>query len=462
LPPLDVPEQNPETLWPAELIRKEPAPLPEVSERDLVKHFLRLAHKNFSVETNFYPLGSCTMKYNPKINETLSGLSGMAQIHPYMPDAGAQGILEQLFELEADLKEILGMDAVTLQPAAGAHGEFTALLITKAYHEALGQKRTKVILPDSAHGTNPASAALCGFEVVEVPSDKRGRVSFEALEKAVDETLAIFMMTNPNTLGLFEEEVLKISKLVHDHGGLMYMDGANLNALLGRVRPGDMGFDLVHVNVHKTFSIPHGSGGPGAGPVGVTEVLKPFLPGPIVVREGDQYKLSSVGPQSIGQIRAFFGNVGALTRAYIYIRALGKEGLEAVSEGAILNANYLKALIQDVFPLHVDEHCMHEFISTAKQLKAETGLRALDVAKRLLDFGFYAPTIYFPLIVPEALMIEPSETESRETLEAFAAALHQIAREARETPELLRSAPHNCPVTRLDEVKAAREPNLRW
>ncbi|MBI1953553.1 MAG: aminomethyl-transferring glycine dehydrogenase subunit GcvPB [Candidatus Omnitrophica bacterium] len=466
-PKLDVPEVPIERLIPERFLRREDVPLPEVSERDLVKHFLRLAHLNFSVETNFYPLGSCTMKYNPKVNEEIAALAGFSKVHPCTPDPALQGILKLLFDLEELFKEILGMDAVTLQPAAGAHGELTALLIASAYHRARGSHRTKVVVPNSAHGTNPASAALAGLTVVEIESTSRGRVSLSALQRAMDKEAAVFMLTNPNTLGLFEEEVLEIASLVHEKGALMYMDGANLNALLGLFRPGDMGFDMVHVNVHKTFAIPHGSGGPGAGPVGVQAALKPFLPGPIVVREPQgagvfRYRLASPGSDSIGRVRSFFGNVGALVRAYAYLRALGKEGLRGVSEGAILNANYLKALVRKEFPAAVDEPCLHEFVATAKEWKAKTGVRALDIAKRLLDHGFYAPTIYFPLIVEEALMVEPTETESRQTLEAFAQALAAIAREAEETPHRVQTAPHRMPVSRLDEVAAARSPNVRW
>ncbi len=467
LPRLDVPSLPAEQLIPGPFLRADPVPLPEVSERDLVKHFMRLAHLNFSAETNFYPLGSCTMKYNPKVHEEIAALAGFSKIHPCAPDAALQGILGLLYELEELLKEILGLDAVTLQPAAGAHGEFTALLMAQAYHRSKGAPRGKVVVPNSAHGTNPASASLAGMEVVEVASTSRGRVSLSALADAVDEEVAIFRLTNPNTLGLFEEESLEIASLVHEKGALMYLDGANLNALLGLYRPGDMGFDMVHVNAHKTFSVPHGSGGPGAGPVGVKAALKPFLPGPVVVRGpgemvGPRYRLAWPGPLSIGRVRSFFGNVGALVRTYAYIRALGKEGLQRVAEGAILNANYLKALVQASFPAAVDEPCMHEFVATAKELKARCGVKALDVAKRLLDYGFYAPTIYFPLIVEEALMIEPTETESRQTLEAFAQALASIAKESEENPQRVQMAPHRMPVTRLDEVTAARQPNVRW
>lgn len=462
LPQLDVPVKAPEELVPESLLRKEPAELPEISERDLVKHFMRLGHLNFSAETNFYPLGSCTMKYNPKVNEEIAGLPGFAKLHPLMPDTAAQGTLGLLFELEALFREILGMDAVTLQPAAGAQGELTALLMASAYHQSKGRPRHKVVVPDSAHGTNPASAALAGFEVVEVKSNSRGRVSLPALAEAIDDDVAVFMMTNPNTLGLFEQEVQEVAALVHERGALMYLDGANMNALLGLLRPGDMGFDMVHVNIHKTFSIPHGSGGPGGGPVGVKAALKPFLPGPIVVEKDGAYSQESPGNLSIGRVRSFMGNVGAMIRAYAYIRALGPDGLRNVSEGAILNANYLKALLKGVLPMAVDEPCMHEFIASAKELKAKYGVKAMDIAKRLLDHGYYAPTICFPLIVEEALMVEPSETESRQTLEAFAESLKRIVQEAKEIPSRVQMAPHRMPVARLDEVQAAREPNLRW
>lgn len=462
LPALDVPDRRPEELIPARFLRAQPAPLPEVSERDLVKHFMRLAHLNFSVETNFYPLGSCTMKYNPRVNEEIAALAGFCQVHPATPDPHVQGMLKVLHGLEALLKEVLGMEAVTLQPAAGAHGELTALLMARAYHAARGKPRRKVVVPDSAHGTNPASAALCGFEVVEVKSDRRARTSLVELARVIDEELAVFMVTNPNTMGLFEEEILKIAQQVHDAGGLMYLDGANLNALLGWLQPGAMGFDMVHVNIHKTFSIPHGSGGPGGGPVGVKKLLEPFLPGPRVVQERQGYRLAEAGPQSIGRVRSFFGNTGALIRAYAYLVGLGKEGLLRVSEGAILNANYLKALLKGVFPIPVEEPCMHEFVASARELKERYGVKAMDIAKRLLDYGFYAPTICFPLIVEEALMIEPSETESREVLESFAQALRAIVEEARSHPDRVRMAPRRMPVTRLDEVQAARAPNLRW
>ncbi|MBI4227636.1 MAG: aminomethyl-transferring glycine dehydrogenase subunit GcvPB [Candidatus Omnitrophica bacterium] len=463
LPPLDVPMPPAGvTAWiPAERLRAAPAALPEVSERELVQHFMKLAHQNFSVETNFYPLGSCTMKYNPRIHEELTALPGFSTAHPYEPDAAVQGTLQLLGELGQWLGDILGMDGVTLQPAAGAHGEFTGLLMARAYHEAQGRSRKKVVVPDSSHGTNPASAALCGYEVVEVRSNARGRVDLAALHRAVDQDTAVFMLTNPNTLGLFEEEILEISRLVHGVGGLMYLDGANMNALLGLFRPGDMGFDITHVNIHKTFSIPHGSGGPGGGPVGVKRHLVPFLPGPLLKKEGQAYRWVEAPPSSIGRVRAFAGNIGAMVRAYLYIKTLGAEGLRHVAEHAILNANYLKARLKTAYTVPVDEPCMHEFVASAVEQK-RLGVKALDIAKRLLDYGCYAPTIYFPLIVEEALMIEPSETESRQALDQFADALLAIAQEAKTNPGQVQMAPHTLPVERLDEVRAAREPNLRW
>jgi len=461
LPPLDVPPAPLDSWIPTEHLRTAPPLLPEVSELDVVRHFMRLAHLNFSVETNVYPLGSCTMKYNPRVNEEIAALPGFSRAHPYEPDAAVQGLLHLLYDLERLLAEILGMDGVTLQPAAGAHGEFTGLLIARAYHAAQGRPRQRVVVTDSSHGTNPASAALCGYEVVEVPSNRRGRVDLAALARTVDAETAVFMLTNPNTLGLFEEEIMEIAKIVHGVGALMYMDGANLNALLGLFRPGEMGFDITHVNVHKTFSIPHGSGGPGGGPVGVKAHLAPFLPGPRLAREGTTYRWVEAPPESIGQVRAFAGNVGALVRAYAYILALGGEGLRRVAEEAIVNANYLKARLKEVYEVPYDGPCMHEFVASAAAQK-RLGVKAMDIAKRLLDFGCYAPTINFPLIVEEALMIEPSETESRQALDQLADALLAIAREAATDPKKVQTAPHTLPVARLDDVLAAREPNLRW
>ncbi len=453
LPKLDVPEAPlPEGYGRADL------KLPEVSEMDLVRHYTRLSQKNYSIDTVFYPLGSCTMKYNPKVNEKAASIEGLTQVHPLQPEATAQGSLELMYRLQEALKEISGFDAVSLQPSAGAHGELTGVLIMRAYHASRGDtRRTKVLIPDSAHGTNPASSAMSGFEVVEVPSDARGNVDLEALRNICDETVVGLMLTNPNTLGLFEEHVVEVCQSIHACGGLMYGDGANLNALLGVARPGDLGFDVMHFNLHKTFSTPHGGGGPGSGPVGVSARLAPFLPGPIVAREGDRYHWTTPA-QSIGRVKAFHGNYGIFIRAYTYIRMQGPDGLLDVAENAVLNANYLKAKIAPYFSIAVERTCMHEFVAHGDV--PGTDVRALDVAKRLIDYGFHPPTNYFPLIVHDALMIEPTETESKGTLDAFAEALARIAEEARTDPGLLHSAPHTTPVSRLDEVKAARQPVL--
>lgn len=462
LPELDVPKVEITTLIPDGFLRKQSAGLPEVSELDCVRHFTRLSQLNYSVDTNFYPLGSCTMKYNPKINEKLAGLDEFAGLHPYQSEDDAQGTLDILYETERALSEICGMDEFTLQPAAGAHGELTGMLIVRAYHTSKGNPRRKVIIPDSAHGTNPASAALCGYEVVTVKSDKKGRVDLEALKNLVDEEVAVLMLTNPNTLGLFETNVEEIAKIVHGVGGLLYLDGANLNALLGISKPGDMGFDIVHVNLHKTFSTPHGGGGPGAGPVGVKKQLIDFLPVPRIKKKANKLYLDYNSKKSIGKVRAFYGNIGVIIRAYCYINSLGKEGLKNVALDAILNANYLKAKLNKCYQLAVDdEPCMHEFVLTGKD-KKEYGIKTLDIAKRLLDYGFYAPTIYFPLIVEEAIMIEPTETESKETLDGFIDTMLKIDEEAKSNPKILKEAPQTTPVRRLDEVLAARELNLRW
>jgi len=453
LPELDVPRAE----LPQGYVRDE-LNLPEVSELEFVRHYTRLSQLNYAIDTVFYPLGSCTMKYNPKVNEKAASIEGLTQVHPLQPEETVQGSLELMYKLQEALKEISGFAGVSLQPAAGAHGEFAGVLIMRAYHASRGEtQRTKVLIPDSAHGTNPASSAMSGFTVVEIPSDDRGNVDLETLKRECDETVVGLMLTNPNTLGLFEEHVLEVSETIHACGGLMYGDGANLNALLGIARPGDLGFDVMHFNLHKTFSTPHGGGGPGSGPVGVSERLVPFLPGPIAAREGDRYKLV-MPEQSIGRIKAFYGNYGIFIRAYTYIRMMGPEGLRAVAEDAVLNANYLKAKVAPHFPIAVDRTCMHEFVAHGDV--AGTDIRALDVAKRLIDYGFHPPTNYFPLIVHEALMIEPTETESKATLDAFADALARIAEEARTNPELVHTAPHTTPVSRLDEVKAARKPVL--
>jgi len=469
LPELDVPA----TEMPKELLRED-LPLPEVSEIDLMRHYVHLSQLNHAVDTGFYPLGSCTMKYNPKVNEEAAKLPGFTRTHPYQDHGTVQGNLRLMYELQEYLKEIGGFAAVSLQPAAGAHGEFTGILMMRAYHEERGDtKRTKVLIPDSAHGTNPASSAMSGYQVAEIKSDQRGNVDLEALRAHCDDTVVGLMLTNPNTLGLFEENVLEVCEIVHECGGLMYGDGANMNALLGIAKPGDLGFDVLHYNLHKTFSTPHGGGGPGSGPVGASERLAKYLPGPITVKAERQTsnvkrKISNLQlyslemPQaSIGRVKAFYGNFGVLVKAYTYIRMLGSEGLRQVSEDAVLAANYLLARLKEVYPLPYDRSCMHEFVLSGP-LPQAPDVHTLDIAKRLMDYGFHPPTVYFPLIVPEALMIEPTETESKETLDAFAEAMLKIAEEAQENPDLLHEAPQTTPVTRLDEVRAARHPKLRW
>ncbi len=451
-----------ESLLPQEYLRRQAPDLPEVSELDLVRHFTHLSSMNFGVDTGFYPLGSCTMKYNPKVNERVARLPGFAQLHPYQPVELCQGALRLMAEMEAFLAEITGMDRFSLQPAAGAHGELAGLFIIRAYHRYRGDMgRNKVIVPDSAHGTNPATAALCGMQVVEVKSDARGGVDLAALRGALGPDVAALMLTNPNTLGLFDENIVEIARLVHEAGGLLYYDGANMNAIMGYSRPGDMGFDVIHVNLHKTFATPHGGGGPGAGPVGVKANLAPFLPRPTVERGEQGYYLDHDRPLSIGRVRSFYGNFAVVVKAYAYILSQGGQGLKDVSTYAVLNANYLLSLLRDHFHLPYDRHCKHEFVITPGKLK-DLDIRTIHIAKRLLDYGFHPPTTYFPLIVEEAMMVEPTETESRETLESFAKAMIAIAREAVENPELVKSAPHHTPVTRLDEATAARKPVVRW
>jgi glycine dehydrogenase subunit 2 len=461
LPPLDVPESR----VPEAMARRERAGLPEVAERDVVSHYTRLSQRNYGVDTGVYPLGSCSMKYNPKIAETVAQLPGFARLHPRQPDATAQGALELLWRLERALCEITGMAQATLQPPAGACGELTGLLIMRAHHERTGNPRSKVAIPDSAHGTNPASVRLAGYEAVHVPSDDRGLVDVSALERLVDGDVAGLMLTNPNTLGLFEEEIERVTEVVHGAGGLVYYDGANLNAILGRCRPGDMGFDIVHVNTHKTFATPHGGGGPGAGPVGVTAALVPLLPVPRVERDDatGAFRLSEDAPESIGRMHGFLGNFGVLVRAYAYVFLHGRDGLREVAERSVLNANYLASAVEDLFPLaYPGGRPMHEFVATARPLKEATGIRAMDVAKRLIDLGYHPSTVYFPLVVEEAMMVEPTETESRESLDGFATALRRAFREAHEEPELLHEAPVTAPVRRLDEARAARQLKLRW
>jgi len=462
LPENDVPEVDLESFYPVEMLRKTAPELPEVSEVDVIRHYTNLSRRNYGVDSGFYPLGSCTMKYNPKINEDIASIEGLAQMHPLQDPQSAQGNLEILYNMDRYLSEILGMERVTLQPAAGAHGEMTGLMIIKAYHmHRNDSKRVKIIVPDSSHGTNPASAALAGFEVVHIPSDERGCVDIKALESILDDTVAGLMLTNPNTLGLFEEDILKISKMVHACGGLLYYDGANMNAIMGIARPGDMGFDIAHVNLHKTFSTPHGGGGPGSGPIGVIKELVPFLPVPVIEKVNDSFVPDYDRPLSIGKVKSFYGNFGVILRAYSYIRTMGAQGLKAVSQAAVLNANYIRKKLEDYYEIPYNRTCMHEFVLSA-QKQAKSGVTALDIAKNLLDEGIHPPTIYFPLIVQEAMMIEPTETESPETLDNFIAIMQGLAIKAQEDPESLKNAPKTTYVSRLDEVKAARTPVLRW
>jgi glycine dehydrogenase subunit 2 len=462
LPALDVPEVDPAALLPAEALRDDIPGLPELSEVEVVRHFTRLSTWNAAVDFGLYPLGSCTMKYNPKLNERAARLPGFAAAHPLQPASHSQGLLQLFHALEEWLATVSGMDRVTLQPAAGAQGELAGIMMIRAYHEARGERRTKVLVPDSAHGTNPASAALNGYEVVSVPSGSDGILHPEAVEAAMDEGVAALMLTNPNTLGLFEKHVASLCEIVHAHGGLVYGDGANLNALLGVGRPGDMGFDVMHFNLHKTFSTPHGGGGPGAGPVGVKEILAPHLPVPVVRREADgHYVLDSDLPGSIGRLHGNLGNVGMMVRAYAYIRSLGPDGLRRCAEMAVLNANYLLARLRDHFHVPYEGPVMHECVLSDRGL-TDTGVTTMDLAKRLIDHGYHPPTIYFPLIVPGALMIEPTESESLEGLDLFIETLIAIAREARESPEVVRGAPHHTRLGRLDETRAARRPVLRW
>ncbi len=439
--------------------RKAPPRLPQLSQGELVRHYTALSRMNYGVDTGFYPLGSCTMKYNPKLHETIARDPGFTEVHPLFPEEAVQGTLEALWQLGEFLKGIAGMPGITLQPAAGAHGELTGMLLIKRYFEDKGElrKRTAILLPDSAHGTNPASAAMAGFRVVPVPSNERGTVDLKALEERLGEDVAGIMLTVPNTLGIFERDILTVTRMVHEAGGLCYFDGANLNAFLGRARPGDMGADIFHFNLHKTFSTPHGGGGPGAGPLTVSERLIPYLPVPQIVREGDHFALSYDLPKSIGRVHPFLGNALVMLKALAYILTLGDEGLREVSTGAVLAANYLRVRLREAYEIPYDGLCKHEFVASTVGL----GVKALDVAKRLIDYGFHPPTIYFPLIVEEALMIEPTETETVETLDAFAEAMLRIAKEAQENPEALTAAPHNAQVRRLDEVRAAREPILR-
>lgn len=444
---------------PKSALADAPPPLPELGEIDVIRHFVNLSKRNMSIDTNFYPLGSCTMKYNPKRHERLAALPGMANLHPLQSETALQGMLQMLFEMQNYLAEISGLDAISLQPAAGAQGELTALLVASAYFRDKGQKRTKVIIPDSAHGTNPASAAIAGFDTVGIKSKADGHVDMAELKAKLDGSSAVLMVTNPNTLGLFESQIGDITKMVHDAGALVYLDGANMNAIVGVTRPGDFGADMMHYNVHKTFTGPHGAGGPGSGPIGVRSFLAPYLPAPLVAQKNGKYILDYDRPKSIGRVRSFFGNVGILLRGYAYLRTLGPDGLREMTENAVLNANYLLALLKNDFDVPMGDRCMHEFVASAKNLRREKRISAMDIGKRLIDNGYHAPTVYFPLVVPEAIMIEPTETESKATLDAFAKTLIAIKSE---DPAMLQTAPHTTPISRPDEIKAAKEPVLRW
>jgi glycine dehydrogenase subunit 2 len=446
---------------PAAILRDEIAGFPELGELETLRHFTRLSQRNFSIEGQFYPLGSCTMKYNPKVNEVVARLPGFAHIHPLAPDALLQGALRLIFDLEGMLAEVSGMDCVSAQPAAGAQGELTGLMLIRAFLTARGNPRKNIIVPDTAHGTNPASATLCGYDVIQICSNDEGVIDASALAGIMDEDVAALMITNPNTLGLFEKNIEAICAVVHAKGGLVYLDGANLNALMGIAKPGHMDVDVLHMNLHKTFSTPHGGGGPGAGPVGVKDVLRDYLPVPRIAKSGDRYNIIEASPKAIGRVRSFFGNFGVLVRAYAYMVSLGGDGLEEVSRMALLNANYLRKRLEKFYAIAYDQPCMHECIFTDR-LQQKHGVSTLDISKRLLDYGYHPPTIYFPLVVHGALMIEPTETETPETLDDFVGAMIAIAQEARENPQLVKSAPHTTPVARLDEARAARKPVLRW
>jgi glycine dehydrogenase subunit 2 len=472
LPDAEVPEPPLEELIPMSLLRAEPPRLPEVAEPEIVRHYNRLSRRNFDLDTGFYPLGSCTMKHNPRLNERVAALPGHARLHPAQDPKRAQGALELMWLLQESLAEICGLPHVSLQPSAGSHGELAGLLLTRAFHADRGEARAKVLAPDTSHGTNPASVTMAGYEIVKVATDERGGVEMDDLRAKVDDEVACLMLTNPNTLGLFDENIAEMASLIHAVGGTLYYDGANLNAVMGQSRPGDMGFDIVHVNLHKSFSQPHGGGGPGAGPIAVSERIEPFLPRPQVVRResgngsGPSYDLDHDRPKSIGRLRGFQGNFGVFVRSYAYILSLGADGLAEASETAVLNANYLKARLAQgragkYTPVAFDRHCMHEFVLSGKPMKKELGIATLDLAKRLLDFGFHPPTVYFPLLVEEALMIEPTETETKESLDAFTDAIERILAEAETDPEKAKNAPYTTPVRRLDEVKATRKPVVR-
>ncbi len=470
-PAAGVPEVDPLLLVPQRLRRAEPARLPEASEPEIVRHYVNLSKRNFDLDSGFYPLGSCTMKHNPRLHERVAALPGHSRLHPLQDPKRAQGALELMFELQESLAEIAGMPHVSLQPSAGSHGELAGVLLTRAYHADRGEQRTKVLTPDSAHGTNPATVTMAGFEVVKVALDAAGGVDVEDLRAKADEHTACLMLTNPSTLGIFDPNIEEIASIVHGVGGLLYYDGANLNAIMGYSRPGDMGFDILHFNLHKTFTQPHGGGGPGAGPIAVTDAIAPFLPRPQVVQSAPSnggpptYDLDYDRPKSIGKLRGFQGNYGVFVRTYAYIRSLGAEGLKEVSEVAVLNANYLLARLReevgDLLPLAFGERCLHEFVLSGAPMKKQLGIRTLDLAKRLLDHGVHPPTVYFPLVVDEALLIEPTETETRETLDDFVASIAAILKEAAEDPEIARNAPYTTPVRRLDEAGAAKRPRVR-
>jgi glycine dehydrogenase subunit 2 len=465
-PELDVPERPVDELLPERFRRAEPPRLPELSEPEIVRHYVNLSKRNFDLDSGFYPLGSCTMKHNPRLHERVAGLPGFARLHPLQDPRRAQGALELMWNLERALSEVSGLPHVSLQPSAGSHGELAGVLLTRAYHEDRGERRTKVLAPDTAHGTNPATVTMAGLEVVKVGTNEDGGVDLDDLRAKATDDVALLMLTNPNTLGLFDPNIEEIAKIVHDVGAILYYDGANLNAVMGRTRPGDMGFDIVHFNLHKTFTQPHGGGGPGSGPIAVSGRIEPYLMVPRVVRDGDGFTLSEDAPKSIGRLRGFQGNFGTFVRSYAYIRSLGAEGLQDASEVAVLNANYLLARLQqecgDLLPVAFGERgCLHEFCLSGAPMKRELQIKTLDLAKRLLDHGFHPPTVYFPLLVDEALLVEPTETETKETLDAFAEAIGQILREAREDPEVARNAPYDTPVRRLDEAGAAKRPVIR-
>jgi len=461
LPQWDVEEVETRTVIPPDLLRKDLEGFPQLSEIDVVRHFTRLSQWNYGVDSGLYPLGSCTMKYNPKVNEEIARMAGFANIHPYYPEDLSQGILKLMYELESFLAEITGMDHVTLQPAAGAHGELTGIMMIKACLQARGEKRRKVLVPDTAHGTNCSTSAVASYQMVGIKSNERGVIGPEQVAGQMDEEVAAIMVTNPNTLGLFEEHLSEIAEIVHRKGGFVYCDGANLNALMGIVKLGDLGVDVVHINLHKTFSTPHGGGGPGAGPVAIKNELAPYLPMPVIERVGEAYRLNDDRPQSIGKVKAFYGNFGVLLKAYVYILSMGAEGLRRASEMAVLNANYLMRRLKEHYYLPYDRPCMHECVFTDR-LQEKHHVSTLDIAKRLIDYGFHPPTIYFPLVVKGALMMEPTETESKESLDRFIETMIAIAEEAEQNPDLLRQAPQKVKVRRLDEVLAARKPKLRW